>query len=190
MAIDSIEHCELSALGKSRLGGMKRFLDDKEVNFVGADNNVYLFGSRKKKKTAYRQEIEDKYNALPTDCANIDVSIEKINSDISILVGRSATARGNEKLKVKEQLDESNKILGEFKSRKILLGCSKAEEKIQEEAQKKESIDLITKLGMSSVEGAKADISKGGGGTKNWIIWGGVGVGVILIAAILIKLNK
>lgn len=189
MAIDSIEHNELSALGKSRLGGMKRFLDDKEVNFIGTDNNVYLFGSRKKKKNSYRQEVEDKYNTLPSDCGSIDDSIQKINSDIAILVGRTSTAKGNEKLKVKEQLDESNKILGEFKSRKILLGCGKAEEKLEEEAQKKESLDLLTKLGESSITGAKGDLSKGST-TQKWLIWGGVGIAAILIVGIVIKLRK
>jgi len=189
MAIDSIEHNELGALGKSRLGGMKRFLDDKEVNFFGKDDNVYLFGSRKKKKSAYRQEIENKYNKLPTDCGNIDDSIQKINSDISVLVGRTATARGGEKLKVNEQLDESQRILGEFKSRRILLGCGKAEDKLEEEAQKKESLDILSKLGESSVLGAKQDLSKGEK-TQKWIIWGGVGVAAILIVGIIIKLKK
>lgn len=189
MAIDSIEHNDLSALGKSRLGGLKRFIDDKEVNFLGADDNVYLFGSRKKKKSSYRQEIEDKYNSLPYDCANIDNSIETINSDIATLVSRSASAKGAEKLKVREQLDESTKILGEFRSRKIQLGCGKAEEAQREKDEEKESIDLITKLGQSSLLGAKEDI-KGTGKVNKWIIWGGVGLAAILIVGIVIKLKK
>lgn len=188
MAIDSIEHNDLSALGKSRLGGMKRFIDDKNVNYVG-DENVYLFGSRKKKKNQYRQEIEDKYNKLPSDCDNIDSSIDKINSDVEILVGRSGTAKGNEKLKVREQLDESTKILGEFKSKKILLGCGKQQAKIEEEQQKKESIDLFTKLSESSLTGAKKDLAQTSTSQK-WILWAGIGLGVVLITAIVIKLNK
>ena len=60
MAIDMIENNDLSALANSRVGGLKQFVDDKNLNFVGHDNYISLFGNQKKKKSAARQQIQDK----------------------------------------------------------------------------------------------------------------------------------
>ncbi len=66
MAIDMLENNELSALANSRVGGLKQFVDDKNLNYVGHENYVSLFGGRKKKKSAARQEIQDKYKNIAT----------------------------------------------------------------------------------------------------------------------------
>ena len=66
MAIDSIENNELSALAPSRLG-LRQFANDgakgmpKMMNFTGGDDFVNLFGSRVRKKSAFRQQVRDKY---------------------------------------------------------------------------------------------------------------------------------
>jgi hypothetical protein len=192
MAIDMLENNELSALANSRVGGLKQFVDDKNLNYVGHENYVSLFGGRKKKKSAARQEIQDKYKNIATECPDISTSIETIQSDLTILVGRSNTAKGNEKLKVREQIDETTKLLGEFKSRAIKLGCGKAKEAEQEEKSKAEIQSALANYGAAAVEGAAQDIKSGApeSGSNKWLLYGGIGLGVILISVIIYKVVK
>lgn len=183
MAIDMIERNELSALANSRVGGLKQFVDDKNQNFVNANGYVDLFGSRKKKKTAARQAVEDKYMNFPADCSGIDKSIAVINSDLEILIGRSNTAKGQERMKVKEQIDETTKVLGEFKNRRIQLDCNKGDVAAQSEKNKSELADIVTQLGGADVpqnQGAKSPMNK-------WLLYGGIGLGVVLIVVVLVK---
>jgi len=161
MAIDSIERSELMAT--SRLGGMKNFIDDKYVNYTGGDDFYNLFGSRKKKKTKARQQVVNKYNSLSTDCSNIQTSIDTVENDLETLVKRSGT---KPKLEIREQIDETNIILGELKSMQIKQGCLKAESAAQSEQSAKETLGILQSLGESQVEKSKSDIaasSKGGG---------------------------
>lgn len=191
MAIDMIERNELAALANSRVGGLKQFVDDKNVNYLNANGYVNLFGSRRKKKNAARQEIEDKYSQLSSDCSGIDTSIDVINSDLQILVGRSNTAKGQERLKVREQLDETTKILGEFKNRKIQLGCSKSQTSTQSQTNTSDIVGLASQFGSTASEQAGQEMTSGNGSNINkWLIYGGVGLGVVLIAVILIKARK
>ena len=192
MAVDMLENNELSALANSRVGGLKQFVDDKNLNFVGHENYVSLFGSRKKKKSAARQEIQDKYKGIDTECPGIGTSIETIQSDLTILVGRSNTAKGSEKLKVREQIDETTKLLGEFKSRAIKLGCDKAKEAEQKEKSKAEIESVLVNYGAGAVEGAAKDIKAGAkeSGSNKWLLYGGIGLGVILISVIIYKVVK
>ena len=186
MAIDMIERNELSALANSRVGGLKQFVDDKNQNFVNANGFVDLFGSRKKKKTAARQAIEDKYLNLPADCSSIDRSINVINSDLEILIGRSNTAKGQERMKVKEQIDETTKVLGEFKNRRIQLDCAKVDTSAQTEKNQSDIVGLASSLGGSDVpmaQGGKSSMNK-------WLLYGGIGLGVVLIVVVLVKARK
>lgn len=191
MAIDMIERNDLSALANSRVGGLKQFVDDKNLNFVGHENYVSLFGSQKKKKSAARQQIQDKYKNLAIECPEINTSIEQIESDLSVLVGRSNTAKGSQKLVVREQLDETTKILGEFKSRAIKLGCDKAILAAKEEQGKADLVSALSNYGSGSVEAAKQDLlTSKGSNTNKWLLYGGIGLGVVLITVIIIKVSK
>lgn len=191
MAIDMIESNELAALANSRVGGLKQFVDDKNVNYLNANGYVNLFGSRKKKKTAARQEIEDKYLKLNADCSGIDTSIEVINSDLQILVGRSNTAKGQERLKVREQIDETTKILGEFKNRRIQLGCAKAQMSSQTQSSSSEILGLTSQYGASSAEQVNEQSAAGGqSNLTKYLIYGGAALAVVLIAIIVINARK
>lgn len=191
MAIDMIERNDLSALANSRVGGLKQFVDDKNMNFVGHENYVSLLGSKKKKLSAARQQIQDKYKAYPIECPEINSSIEAIESDLSILVGRTNTTKGSQKNVLKEQLDETTKLLGEFKSRAIKLGCDKAILAAKEEQGKADLLSTLSSYGSGSVDAAKKDLQQGKDGSMNkWVLYGGIGLGVVLIAVIIIKVSK
>lgn len=191
MAIDMIERNDLSALANSRVGGLKQFVDDKNLNFVGHENYVSLFGSQKKKKSAARQQIQDKYKNLAIECPEINTSIEQIESDLSILLGRSTSAKGSQKTVIREQLDETTKLLGEFKSRAIKLGCEKSILAAKEEQGKADLLSTLSNYGSGSVEAAKQDLLTGkGSSTNKWLLYGGIGLGVVLITVIIIKVSK
>lgn len=192
MAIDMIERNELAALANSRVGGLKQFVDDKNQNYLNANGYVNLFGSRKKKKTAARQEIEDKYLKLNADCSGIDTSIEVINSDLEILIGRSNTAKGQARLKVKEQIDETTKILGEFKNRRIQLGCAKTQMSSQTQSSSSEIVGVATQYGASVADQVSQELqgSAGKSDMTKYLIYGGAALGLILIAVIVINARK
>jgi hypothetical protein len=216
MATDLLEKNELTAT--SRLGGMKRFIDDKYVNYTGGDDFYNLFGSRKKKKTKARQDVVNKYNALPTDCSNIQTSIDSVKNDLETLVKRA----GNKpKLEIREQIDETNVILGELKSMQIKQGCQKAESAAQSEQSAKETLGILQSLGDTQVEKSKSDIAatKDGGikdmlsglfggqkqgttdmvsgetkpaqsNTKKILMYSGIALGAVLLIAVVVKMTK
>jgi hypothetical protein len=200
MAIDSIENNELSALAPSRLG-LRQFANDgakgtpKMMNFTGGDDFVNLFGSRVRKKSAFRQQVRDKYGAIPSDCQAVKDKIDVINSDYETLVKRSA---GRVTLEIKEKLDETNIVLGEHKSALLKLGCKAQEAQLQAqvaETKAAQTLETLTKLGESQVSAAKADLlgtsaapAQGGGMNKNIIIFGVIGV--ILIGGVYFYMKK
>jgi len=199
MAIDSIENNELSALAPSRLG-LRQFANDgakgtpKMMNFTGGDDFVNLFGSRVRKKSAFRQQVRDKYGAIPSDCQAVKDKIDIINSDYETLVKRSA---GRVTLEIKEKLDETNIVLGEHKSALLKLGCKAQEAQLQAqvaETKAAQTLETLTKLGESQVSAAKADLlgtatpAQGGGMNKNIIIFGVIGV--ILIGGVYFYIKK
>ena len=163
MAIDMIENNELSALAPSRLG-LRQHVDDgakgmpKMLNFTGNDDFVNLFGSRNRKKSAFRQQVIDKYGAIPTDCDSIIGKIDVVNSDLETLVKRSA---GKSSLEIREKLDETNIVLGELKSALIKNGCKAqtlAQETAKAEQKATQTLETLTKLGETQVEKAKSDL--------------------------------
>lgn len=194
MAIDSIENNEMAALAPSRLG-LRQFVTDgskgmpKMLNFTGTDDFVNLFGSRVAKKANYRQEVRNKYGAIPTDCQAIKDKIDLIQSDYETLVKRSA---GRVTLEIREKMDETTKVLGEHRSALIKNGCQKQEAQLQTEAAQakaSQTLETLSKLGESQVSAAKADLlgtatgseaqAGAGGMNKNIIIFGVVGVALI-----------
>lgn len=198
MAIDMIENNELSALSPSRLG-VRQFVTDgkkgmpKMLNFTGTDDFVNLFGSRIAKKSAFRQDVRKKYGAIPTSCDAINQQIEVVSSDLEALVKRSASRTT---LEIKEQMDETNKVLAELKSALIKSGC-KAEmaqqAKVEAEQKAAKTLETLSQLGEKQVSAAKSELLGGttdGGTSKGKILlFGGIAVAAI-VGIYLYKKNK
>lgn len=189
MAIDMIENNELSALAPSRLG-LRQYVTDGEkgmpkmLNFTGSDDFVNLFGSRVAKKSAFRQAVRDKYGAIPSSCDGILSQIDVVSSDLETLVKRSA---GKTTLEIREQLDETNKVLGELKSALIKNGCKAQiaqQQKVEAEQKAAKTLETLSKLGEQQVTAAKSELSGGsadGGTSKTKIIlFGGLAVAAIV----------
>jgi len=206
MAIDMIENNELSALAPSRLG-LRQYVDDgakgmpKMLNFTGTDDFVNLFGSRVRKKSAFRQDVRNRYGSIPTDCDSIMGKIDVVNSDLETLVKRSA---GKSSLEIKEKLDETNIVLGELKSALIKNGCkaqSLAVQTAQAEQKATQTLETLTKLGETQVEKAKSDLlgtslldgsstSTAGKSNKNILIYGGLAVLAVVGVYFYVKNKK
>jgi hypothetical protein len=67
MAIDMIENNDLGTFTEGRLG-FRQFADEKFSNYTGGEDFFNLFGSRKAKKSAFRDSVRQKYQNLPSDC--------------------------------------------------------------------------------------------------------------------------
>jgi hypothetical protein len=187
MAIDMIESNELSALAPSRLG-LRQFADENFSNYTGSEEFYNLFGSRKAKKSAIREKVRSKYIDLPTDCLNIDASIDIISNDVTTLLKQKAN------IDQREALDETNIILGEFKNKSIAQGCERIKIKQQSELHRAQTLDTLTTLGDISVQKAEAELKgiqglgqTGGLDNKKLLIYGGVGLAVIVGIVLILR---
>jgi hypothetical protein len=188
MAIEMIENNELGAFGEGRLGFMN-FADERNVNYGGGEEFFNLFGSRNAKKSAFRDAVKKKYQDLPSDCANIQRSIDLIANDVATLLKQKSN------LAQRETLDETNIILGQFKNLQIKQNCEGiAAQQIQEQ-ERASTLATLTQLTDSSVSQAQKELgqqksSVGGVPTKNLLIYGGVGIVAIIFVALIIKNRK
>lgn len=188
MAIDMIERNEFGNFTEGRLG-WKQFADEGYKNYTGGEDFYNLFGSRKGKKTTIRESVRAKYADLSTDCANIQTAIDVVSNDIATLLKQKSN------LQQREALDETNKVLGEFKNRQIIQGCQQVLAQKEAETKRTETLETLTKLSDISVGKAQQELAgltpqEGGAGfmqkNKNLLIYGGLGlVGLVVIALIL-----
>ena len=188
MAIDMIENNDLGVFTEGRLG-LRQFADENR-NYTGSEDFYNLFGSRNKKKATFREQIRAKYDTYPTDCANIQTSIDAISNDVATLLKQKVT------LEQREKLDETNKVLGDYKNKQILQGCEALKEQEKQEKERASTLDTLTKLSDVSVSKAEAELkglspTTGEGAdfvkkNKNLLVYGGIGVvGLVIIALIL-----
>lgn len=190
MAIDMIENNDLGVFTEGRLG-FKQFADENR-NYTGSEDFYNLFGSRNKKKATFREEVRAKYDTYPTDCKNIQTSIDAISNDVATLLKQKST------LEQREKLDETNKVLGEYKNKQILQGCEALKEAEKQEKERASTLETLTKLsdvsvgkaqqelqGLVPTEGAAQGdfLSK----NKNLLIYGGIGVGALIVIALILR---
>lgn len=189
MAIDMIENNELGALASSRLG-MKQFADEQYKNYTGGEDFFSILGSRTQRKEGIRTEVRSKYVDLPTDCDNIQKSIDIVSADIEVLLKRK------QNLRQRESLNEANFFLGELKKKQIQQDCQAILAKRKADAERAATIETLTKLGDVSVGKAQAELAglrtgdeKAAGGldTKKLLIYGGVGVAVLIGIALILR---
>ena len=150
MAIDMIENNELGVFTEGRLG-LRQFADETR-NYTGSEDFYNLFGSRNKKKSTFREQVRAKYDSYPTDCANVQTSIDAISNDVATLLKQKTT------LEQREKLDETNKVLGDYKNKQILQGCEALKEQEKQEKERASTLDTLTKLSDVSVGKAQAEL--------------------------------
>lgn len=188
MAIEMIENNDFGNFSEGRLG-LKQFADEGYNNYTGSENFYNLFGSQKKKKKTTREQTREKYSQFPSDCDKLQTSIDLISNDVATLLKRKST------LEVREALDETNKILGEYKNKQILQGCQEVKAAKESEAQRIGTLETLTKLSDISVSKAQSELAglsptdSQGFVEKNkkLLMYGGAGLAAILVIALIAK---
>jgi hypothetical protein len=185
MAIDMIEHNELGALSHSRLGSANF------INEIGDDSYANLFGSQRRKKNKFREDVRNLYKGMQTDCDSLQVNIDTIGADLETLVKRSA---GKSTLELKEKIDETQIVLGEMKSLQAKQQCTTKSIQAEREKTAADNIKTLTQLSDITVDKAKADLGQTTDPTKSnsmlyWYIGGGFIV-VTIITLIVLKNKK
>ena len=188
MAIDSIENNELAALASSRLG-MGQFIDEPYRSYTGDQEFYNLFGSRQKKKSAIREAVRAKYVNLPTDCERIQQSIDLISTDAQTLLKQKSN------LNQREALDETNIILGEYKKRQIEQNCEVLLSQKKSEIQQRDLLAQLGGIGDVSVQKAQQElaglktegVSGTGIKTQNILIYGGIGIAVLIGLVLIVR---
>jgi hypothetical protein len=185
MAIDMIENNDLGTFTEGRLG-FRQFADEKFSNYTGGEDFYNLFGSRKAKKSAFREAVRQKYQNLPSDCERVQNSIDLISNDVQTLLKQKSS------LEVREKLDESNIILGEYKRLQIQQNCEGLAAQKAKQEERESTLATLTQLTESSVGQAKTELTTAksavaGIPTKNLLIYGGVGVAAFILIALILK---
>ena len=193
MAIDMIENNELGALAPSRLG-LRQFADEKWVykNYTGDDNFYNLFGSRKAKIEKYSSWAKAKFENLPTDCANIQRSIDIINNELASLIKQKPT------LNIKTQIKETNLILADYKKMQLEQDCERIAQEAKVAQEREQTLATLTQLSDVSVGKAQQELAGLQAGVspeqaaadeqmKKYLIYGGVGLGAILLIFLIAR---
>jgi hypothetical protein len=147
------------------------------------DQALNLFGKADEdaERVKTYQEAIRKYPLGKGDCATVKSIIEGLNQDISKWVQQKATDGGKGTVQ-NRYIDGYSKRLSEMQKRLSDLGCAAAEKAAQTEADYQMQLNLLDQ--------AKGLTDKAGSATK-YIIWGMLGIVVIVSGIIIIKkINK
>jgi hypothetical protein len=181
MAIDMIENNELGALSHSRLGSANF------INEIGDDYYANLFGSRKRKKSKFREAVQNLYKGMKTDCDSLETNINIISADLETLVKRTA---GKSTLDLKEKIDETQSILGGMKSLQAKQNCTVKKSQSERNRTNAENIKTLTDLSDITVGKAMADLGQSDSGTDKNMIYLYIGGGVLVVAIITLIVLK
>jgi hypothetical protein len=199
MAIDMIEQNELGALAPSRVGNDRCFVDEKSKNYLGftGEEDFYnLFGSQKRKASIAQVEKDanEKWSEYNTKtCGGIQLLIDDVQVEIERITKMMASNNGFDlpiQLKIARNAQANAKMLqNQYDCINKL-----AQEKVA--AERKSLLDTLTNVSDTTVEKAKGDL-KGidmgtgektvGGVNKNLLIYGGVGLGALIVIALIFK---
>lgn len=194
MAIDMIENNELGALAPSRLG-LKQFADDDSwvyKNYTGSDDFYNIGGSRKRKIEKYSSWAKAKFEDLPTDCENIQRSIDIINNELTSLLKQKQT------LNIKTQIKETNLILAEYKKTQLLQDCEKKAQEAKTAKEREQTLATLTQLSDVSVGKAQQELAGLQSGAapeqaasdaqmKKYLLYGGIGLGAVLLIFLIAR---
>jgi hypothetical protein len=187
----------------------KNFSGNEEI-FQRVDVNEEfenLFGSKtfKDNKAQATKEAEDFVAALPkANCDNIEKSLEKLALYIEAQTKELGLAKGHVTEYPKNRLTVARKAEADLKMTQSNLDCLNIQAKAQSEAKKAELIKTLTNVSEASVQQAKTDlfgtptgqplyapatsgegalssVQNALGSNKNLLIYGGIGVIVLIL---------
>jgi hypothetical protein len=204
MAIDLIENDKELAFAPSRMG-LKSFADEDCKNYFGAENffgkdieQYYnLFGSRTRKNSIenVKREQNAYWRAAPQkSCSDLKLTLAKQAIDIEKLTKLSATSN---EFWIQPALETAREWEAKFKKMQADMNCLESEAKAKAEREKAETLATLEKLGDLGVQKSKQDLMDIGqpsadgekilGLDKKVVVYGGIGVGALLIFALILR---
>ena len=197
MAIDMLEYNELGALAPMRIGGNTSFVDENDVtpcrSFTGEDDFYNLFGSKKRKDSVAQVEkdVAAKWSQYDTKtCGGIELLIADTQVEIERVTKMMASNNGFD---LPIQLKGARNAQANAKALQNQYDCVRKAEEAKIEAERKSSLDALTKISDLTVDKAKQDIlgtdKSGGaaGSNKKLLLYGGIGLGVLVAIALIAR---
>jgi hypothetical protein len=197
MAIDMLENNELGALAPMRIGGNTSFVDENDVtpcrSFTGDDDFFNLFGSKKRKESVAQVEkdVAAKWAQYDTKtCGGIELLIADTQVEIERVTKMMASNNGFD---LPIQLKGARNAQANAKALQNQYDCVRKAEEAKIEAERKSSLDALTKISDLTVDKAKQDIlgtdKSGGaaGSNKKLLLYGGIGLGVLVAIALIAR---
>jgi hypothetical protein len=199
MAVDMIENNELSALAPSRVGNDRCFVDEKSqsyLGFTGEEQFYNLFGSQKRKQSIAQVEKDAKAKWAQYDtktCGGIQLLIDDAQVEIERITKMMASNNGFD---LPIQLKFARNAQAEAKKLQNQYDCVNKLAKEKVEAERKALLDTLTNVSDTAVNKAKGDLvgldmgtpeKSVGGVNKNLLIYGGIGLGALVVIALILK---
>jgi hypothetical protein len=199
MAVDMIENNELSALAPSRVGNDRCFVDEKSqsyLGFTGEEQFYNLFGSQKRKQSIAQVEKDAKAKWAQYDtktCGGIQLLIDDAQVEIERITKMMASNNGFD---LPIQLKFARNAQAEAKKLQNQYDCVNKLAKEKVEAERKALLDTLTNVSDTAVNKAKGDLvgldmgtpeKSVGGVNKNLLIYGGIGLGALVVIALIFK---
>jgi hypothetical protein len=199
MAIDMIEQNELGALAPSRVGNDRCFVDEKSksyLGFTGEEDFYNLFGSQKRKASIAQVEKDARakwasYNTKT--CGGIDSLLQDAMVERERITKQMAQGGGFElpiQMKIVVEAEANAKRL------RNQYDCVNIAETQKKEAERKALLDTLTNVSDTAVDKAKNDLlgldmgkdeKSAGGINKNLLIYGGIGLGALVVIALIFR---
>jgi len=197
MAIDMLENNELGALAPMRIGGNTSFVDENDVtpcrSFTGDDDFFNLFGSKKRKDSVAQVEkdVAAKWAQYDTKtCGGIELLIADTQVEIERVTKMMASNNGFD---LPIQLKGARNAQANAKALQNQYDCVRKAEEAKIEAERKSSLDALTKISDITVDKAKQDIlgtdksASAAGSNKKLLLYGGIGLGVLVAIALIAR---
>ncbi len=194
-----IENNELSALAPSRVGNDRCFVDEKSqsyLGFTGEEQFYNLFGSQKRKQSIAQVEKDAKAKWAQYDtktCGGIQLLIDDAQVEIERITKMMASNNGFD---LPIQLKFARNAQAEAKKLQNQYDCVNKLAKEKVEAERKALLDTLTNVSDTAVNKAKGDLvgldmgtpeKSVGGVNKNLLIYGGIGLGALVVIALILK---
>lgn len=197
MAIDMLENNELGALAPMRIGGNTSFVDENDVtpskSFTGEDDFYNLFGSQKRKQSVAQVEKDATAKWAQYDtktCGGIELLIADTQVEIERVTKMMASNNGFD---LPIQLKFARNAQANAKALQNQYDCVRKAEEAKIEAERKSSLDALTKISDLTVDKAKQDIlgtdksASAAGSNKKLLLYGGIGLGVLAAIALIAR---
>jgi hypothetical protein len=199
MAIDMIEQNELGALAPSRVGNDRCFVDEKSksyLGFTGEEDFYNLFGSQKRKASIAQVEKDARAKWASYDiktCGGIDLLLQDAMVERERITKQMAQGGGFElpvQMKIAVEAEANAKKL------RNQYDCINKAESEKKEAERKALLDTLTNVSDTAVNKAKGDLvgldmgtdeKSVGGINKNLLIYGGIGLGALVVIALIFR---